>query len=86
VPQLLTLRSAPIRARRFGTGDVWYGDRWLQIADPQLLRLLAMSPPLRASTPRPLSTCSGRISERRGPAARAERYKLRAGCVAWYPS
>jgi hypothetical protein len=38
------LRAAPIRVRCFGAGAAWYGDRLLEIADPELLLLLAVHP------------------------------------------
>jgi hypothetical protein len=38
------LRSAPIRVRCFGAREVWHGDRLLEIANPQLLLLLAVHP------------------------------------------
>jgi hypothetical protein len=41
---LQRLRSAPVRVRCFGARSVWYGDRLAEIADPQLLLLLAVHP------------------------------------------
>jgi DNA-binding SARP family transcriptional activator len=38
------LRAAPIRVRCFGAGEAWHGDRLLEIADPELLLLLAVHP------------------------------------------
>jgi len=41
---LRELRAAPIRVRCFGAGEAWYGDRLLQIRDPELLLLFAIHP------------------------------------------
>jgi DNA-binding SARP family transcriptional activator len=38
------LRAAPIRVRCFGAGEAWHGDQMLEIADPELLLLLAVHP------------------------------------------
>jgi hypothetical protein len=41
---LAQLRAAPLRVRCFGTGEVWYGDRLLQMGNPELLLLFGVHP------------------------------------------
>ena len=41
---LQRLRAAPVRVRCFGARSVWHGDRQLEIADTELLLLLAAHP------------------------------------------
>ncbi|HEX9371783.1 MAG TPA: hypothetical protein VF897_12295, partial [Roseiflexaceae bacterium] len=42
--QLARLGAAPLRVRCFGTGEVWYGDRLLELGNPELLLLFGVHP------------------------------------------
>jgi hypothetical protein len=41
---LARLRAAPMRVRCFGAGEVWYGDRLLELRNPELLLLFGVHP------------------------------------------
>jgi hypothetical protein len=44
VSLLTKLRAAPLRVRCFGAGEVWYGDRLLELGNPELLLVFSVHP------------------------------------------
>jgi DNA-binding SARP family transcriptional activator len=72
------LRSAPIRVRCFGARSVWYGDRLVELADPQLLLLLAVHPVTGIQTEALVDMLWDKPPMAVAAALRKERFKLRA--------
>ena len=72
------LRSAPVRVRCFGAREVWHGDRLLEIADPQLLLLLAVHPVTGIQSEKLVDMLWDKLPADVARALRKERFDLRS--------
>ena len=71
------LRSAPVRVRCFGAREVWHRDRLLEIADPQLLRLLGVHPVTGIRSEKLVDMLWDKLPADVARALRKERFDLR---------